>query len=174
MISLLKGIVTVTLLAMIVLGSSSFLKLYRLTGFINPSGIHTRDEAYYIDYRTSALYLKSHYLNGDLIIAFLPDALTYYANLESDYYVQDFTFRQVLYDPSEFSPLYLEKVAGKPTFTDLNALCETISKHRRVWIVSVPDSALPLLMGAEIKRYIEKWGEVVYESYNARIYLLQN
>ena len=85
--------------------------MYRLTGFINPSGIHTRDDAYYIDYRTSAQYLKSHYLNGDLIISILPDAVSHYADLESHYYVQHYTFRQVFYDPSESSTLYLEKIS---------------------------------------------------------------
>ena len=83
--------------------------MYRLTGFINPSGIHTRDDAYYIDYRTAVQYLKSHYLIGDLVIAILPDAVSHYADLQSHYYVQHYTFRQVFYDPSESSPLYLEK-----------------------------------------------------------------
>jgi Dolichyl-phosphate-mannose-protein mannosyltransferase len=173
-ISLLKGSVTVTLFAMVVLGSSFFMKLYRLTDFSNPSGVHTREDAYYIDYRTSAQYLKSRYQDGDLVIAVVPDSLTYYSNIECHYYAQDYTIRQVFYDPSEFSPMYLEKIAGKPTLTDINELREALSNHRRTWIVAAPHNIFTLLLGSEMTELINKWGKVVYESYNAKIYLLQS
>jgi hypothetical protein len=173
-LSLLKWTVAVTLLTLIIVVSSPILKLYRLTGFSHPAGIHTRDDSYYIDYRTSAQYLKSRYLTGDLVIATMPDALFYYANIEAQYYIQNYTMRQVFYDPSGFSPMYLERVAGKQTLTDIHALRETISSYRRTWFVSVPHSVLQLLVGPEIKDFIDKQGRVVYESYNARIYLLQN
>jgi dolichyl-phosphate-mannose-protein mannosyltransferase len=168
----IKNLVTIVIISLLILGGSPFLKWYRLTGFSIPSGIHTRSDAYYIDYRSPARYLKSHYRDGDLVIAVAPTALSYYTDIEAHYFVQDYTFRQVLYDPSEFSLLYLERTAGKPTLSDFNAFREALSSHRRTWVVAVPYGVLQLLFGSDIVEFIDKWGRVVYESYNARIYLL--
>jgi hypothetical protein len=172
-VSLLRCTITACLLIMVTLGSSTFLKLYRLTGFSNPAGVHTRDDAYYIDYRSSAQYLKSHYHDGDLVIAVEPDALALYSNIQSHYYIQHYTFRLVFYDPSEVSPMYIEKVAGKPTVTDIKGLQEVLSKSRRSWVVAVPGDHFAFLVGPKMMDYIVKRGRVVYESYNAKIYLLQ-
>jgi hypothetical protein len=170
----LKGFLTTALLIIVIMGASSYMKLHHLTDFSNPSGIHTREDAYYIDYRTSAQYLKTHYHDGDLVISIIPDTLTYYSKIESHYFVQNYTIQQVFYDPSEASPMYLEKIKGKPTLTDINKLLQALSNHRRTWIVAVPYSLFPLFMGPEMAGYVNTWGKVVYESYNARIYLLQS
>jgi hypothetical protein len=173
-INYLKYSVTFMVIASFIVGSSFSMKLYRINGFSNSSGLHTRVDAYYIDYRTSAQYLKSHYQDGDLVISIVPDALAYYSNIESHYYAQNFTMRQIFYDISESSPMYLEKIAGKPTLAGINELRETLSHHRRAWIVAAPYSLFPFLVGPDMAAYINKWGRVVYESYNARVYLLQS
>jgi hypothetical protein len=173
-IMFINGIFATLLILMVLLGSSSLVKLYHLTGFINPSGDQTRTGIYYIDYRTPILYLKNNFQVGDIVITFIPDALVYYANIEAQYYAQYYTIRQVFYDPLELSAMYLDKIAGKPTLTDVNALREVLSNHRRIWFVAVPYNVFPLLLGPDMKELIDKWGKVVYESYKARVYLLQN
>jgi hypothetical protein len=44
---LLNKATVVAVLALVILGSSLFMKLYRLNGFAYPTGIHTRADSYY-------------------------------------------------------------------------------------------------------------------------------
>jgi hypothetical protein len=160
--------------ALIVLGSSLFLKLYRLNDFAYISGIHIRPDSYYCDYRSSAQYVKTHYQEGDLVIVAMPEILQYYGNMQGDYFVQDYTKIQVLFDPVNDSPRYLERMTGIPTIRNFNELKNILNQHRRTWIVAVPHGLFSRLSGYEIMEYICEHGKVVYESYDARIYLLQS
>jgi hypothetical protein len=170
---LLKGMVTVSLFVVVALSSSMFMKFYRLSGFAFPSGVHTRTGVYYIDYRSSAQYVKSHYQDGDLVIALVADALAYYTGIESQYFVQTYTMRQVFYDPSESSPRYLERIVGNPVLRDLEDLKGVLSNYRRIWLIAVPESIFTRMAGPEIRKFLQPEGKVVYEGYNARVYLLQ-
>jgi hypothetical protein len=158
----------------IILMSSTFMKLYRLNDFSYPTGVHTRDDVYYIDYRSSSEYVKYHYHEDDLVVAVVPNALSYYASLESQYFVQTYTMRQVFYDPSELSQRYLERIVGNPVIRTFDELQSIMSNYRRVWLITVPYSIFLRLSGPEIVKYVQKEGKVVYESYNARIYLLKS
>jgi hypothetical protein len=150
------------------------MKLYRLNEFSYPSGVHTRDDVYYIDYRSSSEYIKNHYHEDDLVITVVPNALDYYSNVESQYFVQTYTMRQVFYDPSELSTRYLERIVGAPVIRTFDELKDITSNYRKVWLVTVPYSIFLRLSGQDIAKYIQKEGKVVYESYNARIYLLKS
>jgi hypothetical protein len=164
----------ITLFTFIIFTSSQFAKLFRLSDFSYPSGVHTRASVYYIDYRTSALYVKSQYQKGDLVIAVVADALTYYSNLESQYFVQTYTIRQVFYDPSESSPRYLERIVGNPIIRDFSDLQGVLSNYRRIWVIAVPESIFIRMSSQEIRKYLQNRGSVVYESYNAKVYLIQS
>jgi hypothetical protein len=94
--------------------------------------------------------------------------------MHGDYFVQDYTKVQVLYDPVNESPRYLERMTGIPTIRDFNELQNIMHQYRRTWIVAVPHGLFTRLSGYEITDYIYKYGKVVYESYDARIYLLQS
>jgi hypothetical protein len=170
---LLKHMVTVGLFVLVTVSSSMFMKFYRISGFAYPSGVHTRTDVHYIDYRGTAQYEKSHYQDGDLIIALVSDALTYYAGIESHYFVQAYTMRQVFYDPSENSPRYLERIVGNPLVRDFDELKEILSNYRRIWVIAVPESIFIRMAGPEIRKFLQPESKVVYEGYNARVYLLQ-
>jgi hypothetical protein len=150
------------------------MKLYRLSEFSYPSGVHTRNDVYYIDYRTSTEYVKDHYEKGDLIIDLVPDALEYYTGLKSDYFLQVYTMRQVFYDPSESSSRYLERIVGNPVIRDFDDLASVLSSHRKVWVIAAPDSIFMRMSGPEILPYLNREGRVVYESYNAKVVLVEN
>jgi hypothetical protein len=154
------------------LGSSLFLKLYRLSNFAYPSGVHTRNNVYYIDYRTASSYVKSNYQKNDLVIAVVADTLTYYTSMESQFFFQDYTMRQVFYDPSEQSSRYLERIVGNPVITNFTDMKEGMSNYKRIWIISAPDSIFSRMTSPEVRRFINQWGGAVYESYNSKVYLL--
>ena len=82
----LKYMVTASLFVVVSASSSMFMKFYRVSNFAYPSGVHTRTDVHYIDYRGFAQYVKSHYQDGDLIVALVSDALNYYAGIESQYF----------------------------------------------------------------------------------------
>jgi hypothetical protein len=90
------------------------------------------------------------------------------------HFVQDYTKRQVLYDPVDDSPRYLERMTGISAIRNFDELQDVLNRHRRTWIVAVPHSVFAFLSGPEIAGYVNKHGKVVYESYDARIYLLQS
>jgi 4-amino-4-deoxy-L-arabinose transferase-like glycosyltransferase len=170
----LQGMVTIAVCGLVVLGSSGFLRLYRLTHFANPLGLHIKTNVYYADYRSSAHYLKAHYQSGDLVIAVVSEPLRYYADITSDYFVESDTKRQVLYDPGQTSPRYLERTVGTPVLRNLEELRSLFNRHRRIWIVAVPYQSFGFLAGPDVNNYIHQRAKVVYESYNARVFLLQS
>jgi hypothetical protein len=170
---LTKRMVILTSCIMVIGGTSFFMKLYRISNFSAPTGVHIRQDSYYIDYRGPSLYIKAHYQEGDLVISVVPDALRYYSNINSQYYLEHYAIRQVLFDPSGSTPRYLERIEGVPVVRNLGELNEVINHSRRTWIVAIPYSISTILVGPEIKQYINKVGRVAYESYNSRVYLLE-
>ena len=135
----LKLTASVSLYCLLLIGTNLSMKLYRLSEFSYPSGVHTRTGVYYIDYRSSAEYVNSKYQDGDLVIALVGDALTYYSDINSYFFVQTYTMRQVFYDPSEASSRYLERIVGNPVIRDFNELVEVASNYKNIWIISIPD-----------------------------------
>ncbi|HXH13114.1 MAG TPA: glycosyltransferase family 39 protein [Alphaproteobacteria bacterium] len=170
----LKYAMAFSLSVLIIFATSHVLKLYRVSNFSFPSGIHTRTDVYYIDYRTAAQYVKSLCRDDDLVIDIVADALKYYSGLESQYFVQSYTMRQVFYDPSDLSPRYLERIVGNPIIRDFVDLQEILNNYRRVWIIAAPESIFTRMAGPEIRGYLQRKGSVAYESYNVKVYLVQN
>jgi 4-amino-4-deoxy-L-arabinose transferase-like glycosyltransferase len=170
----LKCTMAIALCVMVSLGSSLFMKFYRLSHFAYPNGVHTRTGVYYIDYRTSAQYVNARYQPGDLVIAIVADTLTHYSDLESSYFIQVYTMRQVFYDPSEASPRYLERIVGNPVIRDFDDLKDALSRYQRAWVIATPESIFMRMAGLDIRQYFSKMGGVVYESYNSKVYLLHH
>ncbi len=167
-------LITFTLSIAVIVPSSSFMMLYRLSNFSFPGGIHTRENSYYIDFRTPSRFLRSQYKNGDLIIAIVSDTLRYYSDIDSHFFVQIYTMRQVFYNPSETSPRYLERIIGNPVIRDFDELHSLLTHYKRVWFIAIPDSIFIRMSGPEIRNYIQKNGRVAYESYNAKVYVLEH
>jgi len=149
------------------------MKLYRFNNFAFPTGIHTREDTYYSDYRSSARFIKSYYHSGDLIIVVMPEVLYYYSNIVGDYFVEDYTKRQIFFDPIGNFPRYLEKTFGLPSISSSLELTNVLSKYRRIWVVTAPYSIFAILSGHDVIDYIRKYANVAYESYDTRVYLLQ-
>ncbi len=82
--------------------------------------------------------------------------------------------RQVFYDPSEESVRYLERIVGNPVIRNISELLEVVSNYRNIWLISVPDSIFVRMSGSDIRKYLNSRGDVVYESYNARVHLIKN
>ena len=93
--------------------------------------------------------------------------------LKASIFVQAYTMRQVFYDPSESSPRYLERIVGNPLVRDFDELKEILSNYRRIWVIAVPESIFIRMAGPEIRKFLQPESKVVYEGYNARVYLLQ-
>lgn len=176
-VRLLRGMVTLVSLTIgtgLMVSSSAWAKLYRINAFAQPVGLHVRPATYDVDYRDSAHYLKAHYQDGDLVISVVPDTLAYYAGIRSDFFVEAYPMRQALYDPSQASPRYLERIAGVPVLRNLQELAEALHQQRRTWIVAAPYGRFVFMVREEMFAYVRQRARVVYESYDARIYLLES
>ena len=173
-ISLLYRVTFITLLCSLILISTCYMKDYRLTGFYSPGGFHIKEDVYYIDYRGTAQYLKSVYRPDDLVISLVPNTLSYYANIISNYFFQYYTMRQVVYDPTESSVRYIERTIGVPVVRNQDELMEILNLNKRVWIIAAPYRIFVKLSGPDVREYIRKKGMVMYESYNSKVYLLSN
>jgi hypothetical protein len=170
---IVKSVITIITFGVLVLGSSTFMKVYRLTGFPRQTGIYSRVDTYYIDYRGASNFIRAHYQEGDLIIAVMPETLRYYSGIKSQYFTEIYASRQTFYDPSEFSPRFLEKTTGLPTIRTADEFREVLSPNRRIWIMAVPDKMFSSLAGRAVVEYIQQHGNVIYESYNAMVYIVK-
>jgi hypothetical protein len=170
---IVKSIMTISVFGILVLGSSAFMKVYRLTGFPRQTGIYSREDTYYIDYRGAAEFIKQHYREGDLVIAVMPETLRHYARIDSQYFAEIYASRQTFYDPSEFSPRFLEKTTGLPTVRTIDEFREVLNPNRRIWIMAVPDKMFSFLAGHDVVEYIRQHGNILYESYNAMVYMVK-
>jgi hypothetical protein len=157
-----------------VITSSYYARTYRLTDFYSSGGFHIKENVYYIDYRGTAEYLASSYQPDDLVISLVPNALKHYSKIYSDYFFEFYTFRQVIHDPTESSERYLERTIGIPVVRTTDELMEVLNSQRRVWVVATPYRIFVKLTGPEVLDYVRKEGQVMYESYNSKVYLLSN
>jgi hypothetical protein len=173
-IYIVKYVVSAVFILIIISSTSMFMKLYALSNFSYQSGIYIRTGIYYIDYKNTSKYVESHYRSGDLVISVMPGSLDFYSRIESNYFIENYTIRQVFYDPTESYLRYLERTVGNPVIRDFDELHDIINNYDRVWVIAVPYSIFLKTLSEEMKQYIQKEGKVVYESYNARVYFLRS
>jgi hypothetical protein len=159
------------------------LQLHRFSSMINIGVVDTRYRTYQSDQKTSNQYIRDHIREGDYVISSTPDVTRYYAG-QSDAFIESFTNLPIVYaekyeDP-EFSDKSVDRSQRKPGFISLlgveviirfQELKEAMNKHHRVWIAAVPNSMFIKLNTPEVLSYVNTNFKIVYESYNAKIYL---
>ncbi len=147
-------------------------KFYKIADSRLSYGNHWRSGDYYIDYRSPVRFVANNYQKGDLIISVVPYTTEFYGGIETDYFLQSITARQVLYDITEENPMYLERTIGKPVLRGVSEFNDIASRYQKMWVFAIPYTSFQKLTDKNIQEYLAKNGRVVYESYNARIYLI--
>jgi uncharacterized membrane protein len=160
-------------LAVLSLTNTEVFRMYRIKS--SPDWIvQTLPEVYGIDYRSTDYFLRNHSSLSDVVISMMPQALEYYTGKEGNYYLQSYTDRQIFYDVSETSSVYLDKYIGSRVIRNIQELEEVMNSHKRVYLVATPYSAFRSSNDKLVDEFIERKGRIIYESYKTRVYILEN
>jgi Dolichyl-phosphate-mannose-protein mannosyltransferase len=160
------------LLLLFIQSNEWLMKLYSLSNMPDRPGLMTRMNIYRYDYRCAAQYVRSHFQPGDLIIVGIPHVFEYYAGISGDYYADTVLQKKITYNEKFAEPRFRDKFRGYPTIRSLKELREVTSRGRRTWLVSVPYEG-PQLGSPEVDAYLDEYGKVVFESYRAKVFLIQ-
>jgi hypothetical protein len=68
-------------------------------------------------------------------------------------------------------PGLIEKFVGLPVITNIDELKEITSQYYRVWYLSAPDGVFENENDVATTSFIRERFKVVYETYNAKVYL---
>jgi len=127
-----------------------------------------------IDYRSAARVVREQRRPDDIVIALMPHAFKFYAGLQSDYYLQTYTNRQVFYDVSQKLPGHMDRFVGTPVLRNKDELMDVLGRHRRVWILATPYNAFELSNDDPTLTFVHDHARVVFESYGVRVYLWEH
>ncbi|HWP45758.1 MAG TPA: glycosyltransferase family 39 protein [Candidatus Limnocylindrales bacterium] len=163
-------ILVIPLLVLFLATNPFILQLYRLSSLPNTGVVDTRYRTYQSDQKTSNQYIRDHWQEGDYVISATPDVTKYYAG-QSDAFLESFTTLIVVYAEQGKDFILQDKSIGVPSLIGLRDLKDAVNQHQRVWIAAVPNSMFNKLNTPEVLNYINTNFKVVYESYNAKIYL---
>ncbi len=75
------------------------------------------------------------------------------------------------FDISGEYPGLLDKYMANPITLSLDEFKNTTSRYKRVWFLSAPHAILPVVNDVQTVDYIKTNFKVLYESYNAKVYL---
>jgi hypothetical protein len=172
-VGITNTVFTITLPLMIfLLTNTTFLQIYRLKS--SPDWIaQTLPDVYNIDYRSTNYFLKNHVPSNTVIISLMPQTMEYYIGRRGDYYLQSYTNRQIFYDVSEVSSVYLDKYVGSQVIRNIQELMEIVNNQKRVYLVATPYAAFRTSNDKSINEFIERNGKIIYEGYKTRIYRLE-
>ena len=141
-----------------------------------PTAQHSqfRNNIYQTDYKHVSHYVEENVHYGDIIITLLSYPLQYYSGLRTginaNYTLAPLLRLTTFFDVSNGGyPGLIDKFAGLPIIKNLDELREITGKHDRIWFMSTPDSILE--NDEKTSSYIKQHFKVVYESYNAKVYL---
>jgi hypothetical protein len=126
-----------------------------------------------VDYRAAAAAVGQRMRPDDVVIALMPHAFEFYARRPADYYLQPYTNRPLFYDVGG-PPGLVDKFVGRSVLRNLDELLDVVHRHRRVWFLATPYSAFVLSSDAPTREFVERRAVVVYEGYNARVYLWES
>lgn len=171
--SIIKRTVAILLLVIVFLHTNTFiLKPYRV--FRNPKNYPlalTRLGVPYIDYRSSAFFMKPLLKDDDIIISIQPYTFFYYAGQRSDYFMETYSVFQTVYDVSGKTPGLLGKYMGTPVIRNYDEFMDILNKNNRVWIMATPETVFNTINNNKVIEFIQRKTKVVYASYNAKVYL---
>jgi hypothetical protein len=135
-----------------------------------------REDVYETDYKSANLYIKGNMQEGDLIIISRSYPFQYYNGIDSgingNYSLTTLLRLTMFFDISDGGyPGLIEKFVGLPIIKNVDELEEISGKHNRVWYLSAPDGVFKNENDAATTSYIREHFKVVYETYNAKVYL---
>lgn len=163
------------LLALLFLPSNeSVLKVYPLSGSQGDStDLMARLNTYRYDYRSVALYVKSHVEKGDVIIPGIPHVFEYYSRIRGDYFLDTMLHMKAPYNGALAEPVLVDKFVGYPAIRNLAELREVVHHARRTWIIFAPYSSFTKYSSPDVIEYLDKSANVVFESYRAKVLLIE-
>ncbi len=132
-----------------------------------------RFRIYRNDYRGAAQFVGAHIQPGDAVIAVIPHVFEYYAHHPAHYSMNAMYTKAVVYDGSHEVPYFVDKLGGVPSLQSLEDLEDVRTHSSRVWLVLVP-SFVADTQNPQIMKYLAKCQRVVFESYRARVILLES
>ena len=175
---LTRGVAAVSgcaLLALLFLPSNeAVLRAYRLSNSQGESNdLMARLNTYRYDYRGVAQYVKSRVEEGDVIIPGIPHVFEYYSKIRANYFLDTLLHKKALYDGALAEPAFVDKFAGHPAIRNLAELREVVHHARRTWVVFAPYSTFYGHTSPEVLEYLDKSAKVVFETYRAKVLLIE-
>lgn len=163
------------LLALLFLPSNeAVLKAYRLSTSEGQSpDLMARLDTYRYDYRGVAQYVKSRFEEGDVIIPGIPHVFEYYSKIRGNYFLDTMLHMKAPYNGDLAEPVLVDKFAGYPAIRNLAELREVVHHARRTWIIFAPYSSFTKYSSSDVLEYLDKSAKVVFETYRAKVLLIQ-
>ena len=153
--------------------NESLLKEYTLAARGDEPGMMTRMNTYRYDYRGAAQFVKSQLQPGDIVIPGIPHVIQYYAGTPGDYFLDTLFASKVSYNQTLAEPRLADKFAGLPVIRNLTELQDVTHRGGRIWFINVPSSTSARLQSPDVAEYLDKNSKVVFESYRAKVSLVQ-
>lgn len=171
----LAGASGCALLALLFLPSNdAVLKDYPLSSSQGEStDLMARLNTYRYDYRSVALYVKSRVEKGDVIIPGIPHVFEYYSRIHGDYFLDTLLHMKGPYNGDLPEPVLVDKFVGYPIIRNLGELQEVVHHARRTWIIFAPYSSFTKYSSPDVLEYLDKSAKVVFESYRAKVLLIE-
>ena len=124
------------------------------------------------DHRAAADYVSRRLAAGDGVVAFMPHIFEFYAQKHVDYSINTFLNTKMTYDGGLGHPWFIDKFLGRPLIRSLEELRDIQSRYQRVWFI-VPIHDENELMSPDVLDFLQRQGQVVFESYREQVILLQ-
>jgi dolichyl-phosphate-mannose-protein mannosyltransferase len=162
------------LIALLFLQSNeSLLREYTLSARGDDPGLMTRMNTYRYDYRSVGRFVRSQLQPGDVLIPGIPHVIEYYTGTPGDYFLDTLFASKISYNQKLAEPRLADKFRGLPAIRNLTELQEVTHRGGRVWLIDAPAGTSRRLQSADVAEYLDQNSKVVFESYRARVMLIQ-
>jgi hypothetical protein len=149
------------------------LDLYRLSSSPARPTERTRMGVYNIDYRGASRFVKEQVRPGDAVIPAVPHTYEFYTGSSGDFFVNTLMAQRVVYDAGLPVPRYTDRFGGNPVLRDLSEFQDAVLRKNRVWVIAAPYPIFAASNDRSLLDFLSQNARVVYESYEARVFLLQ-
>ncbi len=161
------------LVLLFVQSNESVMKEYLLSSTGDAPEMMTRMGTYRYDYRGAAHYVMDHARAGDVILPGIPHVFDYYAGMNGNYFLDTLFSSKVPYDQTFDEPRFADKFSGLAVIRNVTELRDVVSRAGRVWVVFAPYASFEKLDSPAVLDYIHKNGKTEFESYRAKVMLIQ-